>query len=84
MSNYNCPKGAMKWTHRFMILSIIVCFIGIGVIVYSIISDNSKLLYSGLALCGLYVLIMLVAAANAYNKKCYKTANLIMFGYPFA
>ena len=84
-TNYNCPKGYMKWTHRLMLLSSLLVIIGIILIIYGYIYDqNFTNIWIGCAMLILSILIMLGSMANAYMRGCYKTAFAIwmmMFGF---
>ncbi len=80
----SCNKGAMKWTHRFMMIGFLLFLIGMCLILYTVLYDtnNLNMLYTGIALCVFFVLIWFVCMINAYIKGCYKTAYAISFLSP--
>ncbi len=84
--DYNCKKGSMKWTHRFMMFATILSIIGMALVVYwayNIAYKNhdvgSDFLYGGVSMFVMFFAIMFVCMVNAYLKGCYKTAFAISY-----
>jgi len=82
----NAKKGAMKWTHRFMMLSTILSIIGMALIIYwyyniiyNIKNVGDGYLFSAIALFVLFFVIMFTCMINSYVRGCYKTAFAISY-----
>ncbi len=87
--NYNCKKGSVKWTHRFMMFATILSIIGMILIIYwtyNIIYKNHDVgidyLYSAISMFVIFFIIMFACMINAYLKGCYKTAFAISYLIP--
>jgi hypothetical protein len=78
-----CPKGAMLWTHRAMMVALLCLVVGLPILVGSNMEQDQQtkqdMATSGSWLIIVWAILMFGCMVNAFARGCWRTGLVAFF-----